>query len=83
MSSESLLSDLKSLTDVWCERKALRPLSYLLPSYLGLNGLTDGFADLETALSDVLAFAREDITSDEKSEVQRLRRVVQKTLYDR
>jgi hypothetical protein len=39
---------LKTLTNQWCDRRALKPLAHFLPAYLALNGLTDGYA----ALSD-------------------------------
>lgn len=83
MSSEAFIGDLKKLANGWCERRALRPLSVFLPAYLGLNGLTDGYADLENALKDVLALANGDITDEEKKEAKRLLVVVQQAIYQR
>jgi hypothetical protein len=83
MSSEDFLQDLKKLADRWCERRALRPLSIFLPAYLSLNGLTDGYAQLENALKDVLALASGDITEEEKREAKRLLILVQQAIYQR
>ena len=63
---------LKKLTDQWCDRRALKPLSHLLPAYLALNGLTDGYAALSEGIRDILAFAREEITEEEKAELRSL-----------
>lgn len=83
MSNEDFMVDLKKLADGWCERRALRPLFYFLPGYFGLNGLTDGFGNLETALKDVLAFAKTEITEEEKKEVKRILILVQQAIYQR
>jgi len=34
----------------WCDERRLGPLATLLPGYLALNGLTDGWAALYKAL---------------------------------
>jgi hypothetical protein len=79
----NLTRDLKMLADGWCERRALAPLHHFLPGYFALNGLTDGFAALESALKDVLAFAKNEITPEEKKEVQRILVLVQQAVYRR
>jgi hypothetical protein len=83
MSNDEFIRDLKKLADGWCERRALRPLFYFLPGYFGLNGLTDGFGDLETALKDVLVSAKSEITEEEKNEIKRLLILVQQAIYQR
>ena len=80
---EDFHRDLKKLADSWCERRALRALSYFLPGYFAVNGLTDGYADLETALKDVLVSADGEITEDEKKETKRLMILVQQAIYQR
>jgi hypothetical protein len=75
--------DLQKLADGWCDRHALRPLLHFLPGYFALNGLTDGCAALETALKDVLVFAKEEITEEEKKEAKRLLVLVQQAVYRR
>jgi hypothetical protein len=74
--------DLQSLADRWCERKALRSLHHFLPGYFALNGMTDGYAALQEALKDVLAFAKDEITEAEYSEVKRIIALVQGALSD-
>ena len=75
--------DLRQLADRWCERRALRALSQFLPGYFALDGLTDGWGDLEIALKDVLVFAKDEITEDEKNEVKRIMIFVQAVIYRR
>ena len=50
------------LVDAWCERRLLRPLSYVLVSYPLVNPLTDGLAELRDALDKTRCFARSDLT---------------------
>ena len=76
-------SELKQLAEGWCDRRALRALHHFLPGYFALNGLTDGWAQLETALKDVLVFAKDEITGDEKKEVKRIMIVIQQAIYRR
>ena len=83
MSNEEFIHDLKKLADGWCERRALRALHYFLPGYFSMNGLTDGFAGLETALKDVLAFAKTEVTEEEKKEVKRILILAQQAIYQR
>jgi hypothetical protein len=63
---------LKKLTDQWCDRRALKPLSHFLPAYLAMNGLTDGYAALSEGIRDTLAFAKNEITEEEKTELRSL-----------
>lgn len=83
MNNEDFMQDLKKLADGWCERRALRPLSIFLPAYLSLNGLTDGYADLEKALKDVLALAKGNLTQEEMKEAKRLLILTQQAIYHR
>ncbi len=81
MINDEFLRDLKNLADGWCERRALRTLSHFLPGCFALNGLTDGFASLETALKDVLVFDKDEITDEEKKEAKRLMIQVQQAIF--
>ena len=81
MINDEFLRDLKELADGWCERRALRPLLHYLPGYFALNGLTDGFGALETALKDVLVFAKDEITEEEKKEAKRLMILIQQAIH--
>jgi hypothetical protein len=78
--SADIHRDLRKLADGWCERRALRALSQFLPGYFALNGLTDGWGQLETALKDVLVFAKDEITEEEKNEVKRIMIAIQKAI---
>jgi hypothetical protein len=80
MATDQLLRDVKRLAEGWCERRELKPLFHYLPGYFALNGLTDGYAALETALKDVLLFAEGEITEVEKKEAKRLMILVQQTI---
>ena len=64
-SNEEFLAVLRALMERWCDERHLRALRYLLPGYLSINGLTDGWADLCEALKATRglgheAFSRED-----------------------
>ncbi len=81
MNNDEFFRDLKKLADGWCDRRALRPLAHFLPGYFALNGLTDGYGALEIALKDILVFAKDDITEDERKETKRLMILVQGIVY--
>lgn len=52
------------LIDTWCGRRAICPLRWVLPAWPH-NGLTDGVAELASALRTVLAMAKHDLTEAE------------------
>jgi len=79
--SADIRRDLRQLADGWCERRALRALSQFLPGYFALNGLTDGWGELESALKDVLVFAKDELTDEEQKEVKRVMILVQQMIY--
>jgi hypothetical protein len=60
-----LFKTLDGLIDSWCERRALRPLSYILRSYPGVLAHTDQQFELLDALKDVKGLCRDDLTTDE------------------
>jgi hypothetical protein len=57
-------TEISNLVDAWCQRRALRPLRYLLPHWPH-NGMTDGVHELKTALENVRAFGRPDLLPEE------------------
>ena len=79
--SADIHRDLRRLADGWCERRALRALSQFLPGYFAMNGLPDGWGELETALKGVLVFAKDELTEDEKNQVKRIMTFVQALIY--
>ena len=81
--NEELNSILKSLSDAWCEQKALGPLSQFLPGYLAINGLTDGWALCRDALKDVRALYRDQLKSEELAKVNKAINLIDQVLADR
>jgi hypothetical protein len=69
---EDFFAVIRSLIDVWCDRRALRPLSDLLPSYTSFNGMTDGWGELYRALRDIVAMHADDLTETERQQVHDL-----------
>jgi hypothetical protein len=63
--------EIARLVDSWCQRRALRPLRYLLPHWPH-NGMTDGVYELKTALEDVRAFGRDELLPEEARLLDRL-----------
>ena len=50
----------------WCERRALRPLGYLLDAYPGVLAHTDQQFELVEALKNVKALCANDLTQEEQ-----------------
>ena len=59
-------STLDALIDGWCERRALKPLGYLLRKYPGLLAHTDQQFELLDALKDVKVLCYHELTPDER-----------------
>jgi len=57
---------LDTLIDGWCERRAIRPLQYLLRAYPGPLAHTDQKLELLDALKDVKGLCRENLTPEER-----------------
>ena len=57
---------LDHLINRWCERRALRPLRYLLDAYPGVLAHTDQQFELVEALKKVKALCRDDLTQEER-----------------
>jgi hypothetical protein len=49
-SNEEFFTTLRTLIDRLCDERRLKPLAKILPGYLALNGLTDGWHELLGAL---------------------------------
>ena len=58
-SHDDNLAALRLLIERWCDERRLDALSRLLPGYLSLNGLTDGWANLDDALKSARALGHE------------------------
>jgi hypothetical protein len=57
---------LDDLINSWCERRALRPLRYLLGAYPEVLAHTDLQFELLEALKKVKALCRDDLTQEER-----------------
>jgi len=71
----------KSLINGLCDRHCLGPLSLLLPAYVAFNGLTDGWGDLLSALKNVRASSRSELTDHEIAIVGDLIRTAEAVVY--
>ena len=72
---------LKQLIDKWCDRRALKPLSRMLGPYLAFDGLTDGWREILSALKDVHALCRSDLSDAESKAVNVLIRAAERALH--
>jgi hypothetical protein len=80
-SNDEFFATLRALIDKWCDRRCLKALYRILGAYLSFNGLTDSWIELRTALQDVRAFARTELTAEELKDVDDLIRVVDSALH--
>ena len=61
----NLFKTLDGLINGWCERRALRPLAYLLPDYPGVFAHTDQQFQLLEALKNLKRLCRDHLTPEE------------------
>jgi len=64
-SNAEFLAAIRKLIDEWCDRRSLKPLAFVLPAYLGFNGLGDGWGELRIALNAVRSLGHEAIPPHE------------------
>ena len=81
--TDHLFATLQRLVEAWCDRRCLRALRAILRGYPLTSPLTDGWAELLTALQDVRAFARSELTEAERTTVDDCIRVVEAALHRR
>ena len=81
MNNEQLFQTIRALIEAWCDRRALNALRCILNGDPLSNHLTDGWADLMTALQNVRAFARQEITPEELAAVDECVRATEKAVY--
>ena len=60
-----LFKTLDGLINGWCDRRALRPLAYLLPAYPGVFVHTDQQFQLLEALKNLKRLCRDHLTPEE------------------
>ena len=61
----NLFETLDGLINGWCERRALRPLAYLLPAYPGVFAHTAQQFQLLEALKNLKILFRDHLTPEE------------------
>jgi hypothetical protein len=62
--------DVQRLVVRWCDRRELSALGALLPAWLVNNGMTDGWAELASALGSISHLRR--LPPAERDQVKRL-----------
>jgi hypothetical protein len=83
MSDFDLFKTLDGLIDAWCERRALKPLHYLLRAYPAVIAHTDQKFELLDALKDVKGLCRDDLTEKERRLVTRAHDFMEERLRTR
>jgi hypothetical protein len=78
---EQLFQNIRGLVEAWCDRRCLRALRAILRGYPLTSPLTDGWGELLIALQDVRAFARDELTADERTAVEDCIRVVDRVVH--
>jgi hypothetical protein len=58
-SNQEVTRAVAELIDRWCEKRKLAALHAILPGYLALNGLTDGWYELLNSLKATRALGHE------------------------
>ena len=71
---------LRSLVEAWCDRRCLGSLRFILQAYPMPSKLTDSWGELELALANVRAFARNELTDSELQSVEELIRTIRKAM---
>jgi hypothetical protein len=61
----NVCQNIDMLIDRWCQRRALKPLSILLPKYVTPLAHTDQKFELLEALRDVKGLCRKELTAEE------------------
>jgi len=82
-SNQDFMAVLGSLIDQWCKHRRLRQLAAVLPSFVGFNGLTDGWAELSSGLKCAVGLGTEGLPDEEWQTLQRLSRDADNALSSR
>jgi len=65
------MQHLSDLIDTWCKRRDFDLLAMVLPAYQSLNGLTDGWGDLRSAVRTARLRAKEASERERLRDVER------------
>jgi hypothetical protein len=80
MDRTDLVETMDRLIDGWCAKRNLEALRLVLPAYPLVNGLTDEWAELNTALRQVRISCREQLDPEEMDVLVAVIHEVQKAL---
>ena len=79
----NLFKTLDGLINGWCERRALRPLAYLLPAYPGVFVHTDQQFQLLEALKNLKRLCRDHLTPEELRLITQAHNFLEQRLWTR
>ena len=82
-SNEEYFTALRGMIERWCDERKLDTLSWLLPSYVSFNGLTDGWANLYEALKSTRALGRERFIPTDWDLLNELIQSAERAIYRR
>lgn len=82
-STEDFLAALRALIERWCDERRLAALACILPGYLSLNGMTDGWATLHEALKSTRALGQEGFSHADWDLLNELIRAAEQATYKR
>lgn len=82
-SNEEFFADLRALVERWCDERRLSALSKLLPGYLSINGLTDGWANLYVSLKATRELGHDAFSPTEWDTLNDLIHAAERVVYRR
>lgn len=83
MTNSEIFSKVDKLLDNWCERRALKPLRFVLRSYPLCSGLTDEWGALLDSLKDIKGLCGSELSDEEKKVLVDLVNAVEDIVYRR
>jgi hypothetical protein len=72
---------LRDLIEVWCDRRCLSALKYVLPAYIAFNGRIDGWSMLCAAVRNARTSAHDELTEGELEVICGIVRTAKEIIY--
>ena len=79
--TNDIFTKIDKLINDWCERRALKPLRFILRNYPLCNGLTDEWGQLLDSLKDIKGLCENELTNEEKKMLSELVNAVETIVY--